>query len=424
MRSRADRERVEWLLRAGALALLVVALVRLILAGTASGTPSVHVRAEGGLEAGARDSLAALARSGARVTWSGAVAALAVASEPVRDPSARTRIAVAGEAAATLGDSLGALDSLAAGGGALTTSGLAGPVRVLMVAGTEAGGAAGRAARTAASTRPPLGARVGRVLVLGRLGWETKFTIAALEEAGWLVDARLRLADTLRITQGGSAPLSLATHAAVIVLDTAVGAQAGAIARFVRSGGGLVLAGDAAGAPAFAALAPARAGATEEGERDAFDRDEPKHALPFRPLVSLRADAVPLERRDDAVAIAARRLAAGRVVQVGYDETWRWRMQAERDGPAAHRAFWNQLVATAAAAVPSSTADTARAGSAPIVRTFDEAPLAALVQRLGPAVADAPATRPVPSSLPAWSGAVALLLLLAEWASRRARGAA
>ena len=47
MRSRADRERVEWLLRAGALALLVVALVRLILAGTASGTPAVHVRAEG-----------------------------------------------------------------------------------------------------------------------------------------------------------------------------------------------------------------------------------------------------------------------------------------------------------------------------------------------------------------------------------------
>lgn len=420
MRSRADRERVEWLLRAGALALLVVALVRLILAGTASGTPAVHVRAEGGLEAQARDSLAALARGGARVTWSGSVAALAVASEPVRDPSARTRIAVAGEAAATLGDSLGALDSLAAGGGALTTSGLAGSVRVLMVAGPEANGAA----RTAASTRPPLGARVGRVLVLGRLGWETKFTIAALEEAGWLVDARVRLADTLRITQGGSAPLSLATHAAVIVLDSAVGAQAAAITRFVRSGGGLVLAGDAAGAPAFAALAPARAGAAAEGERDAFDRDEPKHALPFRPLVSLRADAVPLERRDDAVAIAARRIAAGRVVQVGYDETWRWRMQAERDGPAAHRAFWNQLVATAAAAVPSSTADSARAESGANARTFDEAPLAALVQRLGPAVADAPPSRPVPSSLPAWSGAVALLLLLAEWASRRARGAA
>ena len=153
MRSRADRERVEWLLRAGALALLVVALVRLILAGTASGTPAVHVRAEGGLEAGARDSLAALARSGARVTWSGAVAALAVASEPVRDPSARTRIAVAGEAAATLGDSLGALDSLAAGGGALTTSGLAGPVRGMDSSRLATAAGSGGVSRGSASMR-------------------------------------------------------------------------------------------------------------------------------------------------------------------------------------------------------------------------------------------------------------------------------
>lgn len=404
MRSAADaRRRLELVLRGAAVALLALVLVRLVLASTARGAAVVHVRAEGGLPVQARDSLAALARSGQRVSWSGTVAPLAAMSEPVRDPSSRTRIAVAGGEAAVLEDSLGPLDSLAAGGGSLTTSGLAGLVRV-------------SAQRTEARTAPAPGAAPGRVLVLGRVGWEAKFAVAALEEAGWTVDARLWLSDSLRITQGATAP-SLATHAAVVVLDSALGADAAAITRFVRAGGGLVLSGRGARSGALAALAPARAGAEEAGERDAFERDEPRHALPFHPLERLRDDAVALERRDAATAIAARRVAAGRVVQSGYAETWRWRMQAERDGPGGHRAFWNQLVATAAAAPRAAPVATPS-------RRSDEAPLAALVQRLGAPVADAPPTPPAVPTIPAWLGPLALLLLLAEWASRRARGAA
>jgi hypothetical protein len=403
------RRRVEGVLRGAAIALLVVVLVRMILASTADGASAVHVRAEGGLTVQARDSLAALARSGQRVTWSGSVSPIAAASEPVRDPSARTRIAVAGTAA-VLNDSLGPLDSLGTGGGSLTTSGLAGAVRV-------------SAERTEARTLPTLGPAPGRVLVLGRVGWESKFVVAALEEAGWTVETRLRLSDSLRITQGGGDP-AIATHAAVVVLDSALGADAAAITRFVRAGGGVVLSGAGARSSALAALAPASAGAEVAGESDAFERDEPRHALPFRPLTRLRADAVLLERRDDAAAIAARRVQAGRVVQSGYAETWRWRMQAERDGPSGHRAYWNQLVATAAAAPRAVATVPTSAAPAAAARSSDEAPLAALVQQLGAPVTDAPPTAPTIPSIPAWLGALVLLLLLAEWASRRARGAA
>ena len=57
-------------------------------------------------------------------------------------------------------------------------------------------------------------------------------------------------------------------------------------------------------------------------------------------------------------------------------------------------------------------------------RYCDEAPRAALTQRLGPRTPDAPAPSPRSPALPAWLGALVLLLLLGEWASRRARGRA
>jgi len=46
----------------------------------------------------------------------------------------------------------------------------------------------------------------------------------------------------------------------------------------------------------------------------------------FRSINSLRPDVVLLERRGGAVAIAARRVAAGRVVQLGDEDTWQGRM--------------------------------------------------------------------------------------------------
>ena len=256
------------------------------------------------------------------------------------------------------------------------------------------------------------------MFVLGRVGWEAKFTIAALEEDGWEVDARLRLSDALRVTQGASRMPAPGTHSVVVALDTVLGADAAQLTRFVRAGGGLVLSGEAAAAPAFAALAPARNATRVTGEPDAFDAGEPLHALPLLPLTTLRADAVVLQRRDAVVAVAARRVAAGRVVQSGVEESWRWRMQGGASGAREHRAWWTRLVSAAAGSAPSGPA-------APATRAADaSAPRASLVHQLGHAVASAPIIPSDPHPLPAWLGALTLILLVAEWASRRARGAA
>ncbi len=403
MRSPADR-RVGWE-RAGrgaALAILVLALLRVLLSRGDGAALVVHVDAQGEVSVRARDSLAARARAGDAVTWSGDVAALATAAEPVRDPRALTVIAAVSDGVLALGDSLGAIDSLPAGGGAITASGLRGAVRV-------------SAGRTGASVLAPSTVTPGRVLLLGRVGWESKFTVAALEEAGWSVDVRLRLSDRARVTQGAAPTQPANAHAVVVALDTVLGADAAALTRFVRAGGGLVLAGEASAAPSLAASMPARAGARVEGEPGAFDADEPLRALPMRPLQSMRAEGVVLERRDRTVAVAARRFASGRVVQAGYEETWRWRMQGGASGARDHREWWSRLVAAAAPA----NSDPHSTGA-----NVESAPRAALVHRLGPSVLAAPTTPSPPRALPAWLGAITLVLLVAEWASRRARGAA
>ena len=419
MRSPAER-RIPWERGARGLALAIVVLVllrvvwRAALTRDVSSAPTVHVDVTGELTAQARDTLVARARAGDAVTWSGDVAAIAAVAEPVRDPSARTIISAVSDGALALSDSLGAIDSLPAGGGAVTASGLRGDVRV-------------GEGRTGARAATPAAMLPGRVLVLGRVGWESKFAIAALEEAGWSVDARLRLSDTMHVTQGDPRTRAFEAHAVVIALDTLLGAEATALMRFVRTGGGLVLSGEAVAAPAMATIAPARPGARVEGAQGAFDADAPQRALPLRPLESLRPDAVVLERRDGIIAVAARRLVGGRVVQAGYDETWRWRMQGGASGARDHREWWSQLVATAAAAsAPSKVGDDAlvRSADRSTGSTDGSAPRATLVQRLGPPVPAAPPTPSAPRALPVWLGILTLTLLVAEWASRRARGAA
>jgi hypothetical protein len=131
------------------------------------------------------------------------------------------------------------------------------------------------------------------------------------------------------------------------------------------------------------------------------------------PLEGLRGDAVPLSTRGALLTVAARREGAGRVLQAGFDETWRWRMQGGADAVAAHRAWWSRMVASVAAA-PLPPADESPAA--------EGAPLARLVDALGPAVAIAPDASG-PHRLPGWLLPAILLCLLAEWASRRWRGA-
>lgn len=392
--------------RAVAFALLALTLWRVVAATGAADAPRVHAALGGGVDARTRDSLAALAGAGARVTWSGAIAPVAAMAEPVREPAAGWRVSVVSREAAALGDSLGPLDSLDAGGGTLIATGVRGAL-------TATEGA------TTARALPADTAALGRVLVLGRAGWESKFVIAALEEQGWLVDARLRVGAGIDVTQGGATTPSLARHAAVVVLDTAVGREDAAIQRFVRAGGGLVLAGEGTAAPSIQSLLPARVVRVEPAETRDFAGHEPTHALPLHALGALRPDAVLLESRDGTPAVAARRVGAGRVVQMGYTETWRWRMQAESRGVEEHRAYWSRLVGTAAAASFAP-----RAGDAVTDAGADAAPLALTVAALGPA-SDAPArAAPRGPALPLWMVALILALLVAEWASRRTRGAA
>jgi hypothetical protein len=400
MRSPGERRRPwERAARAGALVLLAVALWRAAGAWRAGDPAAVHAALGGDAAPATRDSLAALAGAGMRVTWSGEPAAVAAMAERVREPTAGWRVSVVSDGAVSLGDSIGLIDSLAPGGGTLTTAAVRGAITV-------------RQADTRASAAVAGDVALGRVLVYGRAGWESKFVIAALEEQGWLVDARLRVGGDVQVTQGAVRVPDIARHAAVVVLDTAVGAEAAAIVRFVRAGGGLVMAGEGAGARALAVLAPARVVRVEPPETRAFEGHEPLHALPLHVLGALRDDAVPLGEREGAPAVAARRVGAGRVVQMGHADTWRWRMQAEEGGVREHRAFWSRLVGTVAGAtgVPAAVAG------------LDPAPLALTLHALGPASAAPPRPHSRGPALPFRLAPLLLALLVAEWASRRTRG--
>ncbi len=422
MPSRAEslraRVRVEGLLRGAALAALVVALAAAVWQrrDREDAAPVEHVELSGTVAARQRDSLAALLRAGRNLSWSGPVASVMAVAEAQREPSARWRVAAVGDAALALRDSLGAIDSLPSAG-ALTTEPTLGAVQV-----DEAG--------TIAEAPAPLPRAPRAVLVLGRAGWEPRFVITALEEAGWRVEARLDLGRGRDVRQG-VARLDRARFDVAIVLDSASALRDGAMLRqFVAAGGGLILAGEAAGSEAAALrpLLPARATELEAAETRDFAGHEPTHALPLYALASLRDDAVLVEHREGTPAIVARRVGAGRVVQMGYAETWRWRMQGEDRSVEEHRAFWSRLAASVATGDPTP-ARTAGANASAAVSIAEptaalrSAPRAALVQALGP---ERPAPRgvtPTRVDFPWWLAPIILLALMFEWTSRRRRGA-
>lgn len=353
-----------------------------------------------------------------------ALAPLAVAVEAVADPARPLRVLVAAPAGTEveLRDALGVLDTLRAtvAGAELVGTALASPVT---------------AARPRVAARAPVpdSLALRPLLVLGRAGWESKFTIAALEERGWKVIARISVAPDVDVVQGAIPPLDTARLSAVIALDETAAPLAPAIARYVRSGGGLVLALDASRLPALAAIAPARAGAALPVASDQLAGAEARRGLPLHALTALRDDALALENRGDVVAVAARRAGAGRVVQLGYGESWRWRMAGPDGAPEAHRAWWAALVAgvastgAASATVPeAATPDSAHAMPQQRAAMLDDAPLARLIAAVGtptptPAPAASRAAAPA-DPLPWWALAVAVAALLGEWASRRLRG--
>ena len=430
MRSRVDwRAVLEWALRVGSLALLAWMIWLSTAARRAAGehrvassatledslaawtldprAESLHVALDELPRREERAWLAALRRDGAAVSWSSrATIPIALVVEALNDPAGGVRASLAGPTGARIvvSDSLGVLDTVVMAGPSAS-------LRARAALGAARASASGPGA--SAALRDSLVQR--EVAVLGRAGWEAKFIIAALEESGWRVSARLAVAPDIFVRQG-SVKLDTGSTGVVVALDSTAARDARAIERYVRSGGGLVLAGDAARSSAFARVAVGRVGTRVSSAAVSFSDSAPRRALGFYPISTPAEEAVPLESRDGALAVGARRVGAGRVVQLGYDESWRWRLQGGRASPGEHRAWWSAVVGSAAYRAARTLALHGEA--------LDPAPLAAAYSALGAPVAPERAAQ-ARSSAPAlrgWMLLALLAMLLAEWTSRRLRG--
>lgn len=374
---------------------------------TAAAPPRVHVSLDVAPIPAERDWLRALRHAGTPATWNGdGIPALAIEAAPVASPQGGTMLWITAPRGSRveLTDAVASIDTVTsvAGGASVFAPIVTGPVRATVDAQS-----ASAAVRDVVLPR--------HVLVLGRATWEAKFVISALEEAGWRVDARLSVAPGIDVTQGMARTPDTARHAAVVVLDAPSGSTSGAIARYVRAGGGAILSGTSASAASLAEIAGGRVGLRIRPLSIAFADDAPRRALGFL-AIAPRSDGIVLEERDGRIAAVARRADAGRVVQIGYDETWRWRLAGGATALDAHRGWWSGLVSSVAyrAATPAAR-----------VSRDDDAPRARLVDALGPPAAAAPAV----AMRARWAPSPVLLfvlmatLLLAELASRRLRGA-
>ena len=350
--------------------------------------------------------LGALAGAGSAVRWSGDLAPVMIDAQPVASPAGGTKVLVAAPTGSSVvvSDDVGMIDTLRAlnYGAALTLNSVAGRL-------------SGRVKGSAASTIPRDSLALHKLLVIGDAGWESKFVTAALEEEGWKVDAFIRVAPGVDVTQGSAALLDTTRYSAVIALDGAASPYANRIIEYARTGGGVILAPQAA---SLDAMTPLRAGAVSRATSEArANQSGGTVNLALAPITALRNDAVAIDKRSGAVAIAARRIWAGRVMQLGYEDTWRWRMGGGDGAVRDHRIWWTGLVSNVAHAprVPRATA----------VTSTDEAPLAGLVAAIGPRVSTAAiANLSTNTSDPnAWLLVLLVLALLGEVTSRRLRGA-
>jgi hypothetical protein len=426
MRSRA--ERIEWGLHVVALAGVAWAIWLCVPAGvttrtevagpgemraalarwsTTGGASAVHARFEtvpGGME---RDWLRALRGAGVRVTWEprndASLVATAVSAEPIADPRGVVSVVVAAPPGApvTIGDRLGAVDSARVPAGGIVAFRVPEPV-----IGVRA---------TVGMVQATVGAIdslvMRRVLVLAHGGWEGKFVARALRDEGWPVDVRFVVSPKHDVVSSRSFLVDTGLYAAVVVVDSGAAGQASTLARYVASGGGLIAGPRDAGAVPSLAVGPSAP--VERGMAELPDT-APWRGLALAPVTRLVSGAVVLERRDSLVTVAARRVGRGRVLQIGYPDTWRWRMGAGDGGAAGHRSWWARMVA-GVAYVPAI-------GRAPIAAA-DPAPLATTIDRLGPPSGAPAGARSGPErGPPPWVFAVIVLALVAEWASRRLRG--
>ena len=418
----ADRRTLEWSLRiiaAAAMVWLVIGTFStrekprgiVVDAGDAAGAinswiidppaDTIGIRLDRSLDREIRDYLKALGSNGSAIAWvNEGVDPVMIDGEALQDPAggAVIRVMTGDTTVITLSDSLGLLDSLRLGPSGMT-------VRLPVYSGALSV----RAGTTLARVNPGATRAMKSVVVLGMAGWESKFTVRALEERGWSVESRIGIAPRLATVQGQPLPLDTARHAAVIALDSSAAPYAGAILRFVRDGGGLVL-GEAATA-SLRGAAPAGLASLVRPARARIDGNDFLNQLAFRPLAPLREGAVGLEERNDRLTVAAWRSGAGRVIQIGYRDTWRWRLEGTGNAVADHRSWWAGLVAAVASRPLEVT-----------VRGSDPAPVASFIQEFGPPTS-LPSTQ---SALVVWPVLLTVFLLsvFAEWLSRRLRGMA
>jgi hypothetical protein len=310
-----------------------------------------------------RDWTAALPGAGSPISWESSLGEMGISVEPIADPKGTSRIWISAPSGSrvALADSLGVMDSAVVRkiGSSAGPFGVHGDVHAAL-RGTTAISSLG----DSLVIRP--------VLILGRAGWEGKFLAASLEEYGWKVDARLFVSPGNEVVQGSPAAIDTSRYAAVVVLDSSASRYAAAIDQYVRRGGGLVAVGEGASLRAFAAILPGETG--NELPSENFTATNARAALTLRPLFNLKSDAIPLERRGTRIAIAARRIGKGRVIQVGYVDAWRWRMEGRGDPVEDYRNWWASVVSGAAYA-PRIARDS--------VRSADPAPVATLVGALG-----------------------------------------
>ncbi|HUQ18681.1 MAG TPA: hypothetical protein VM099_03630 [Gemmatimonadaceae bacterium] len=369
--------------------------------------PQIHVSLDNTSSPIERDWMRALAAAGSRVTWNGNLPALMIAAAPAASPAGGTRVRVAAPDGSNVivRDDVGVVDTVRAQNAGASLA---------LTSESEATSASVNGSR--ASTRRSDSLRLGKILVIGNAGWESKFVTAALEEEGWKVDAFIKVAPDVDVTQGSIASIDTSRYSAVVAVDGGAAAYAGRIIEFVRNGGGLLLAPAAAVTDAMSALRPGAATRAPASSSTIQAAGSVTLAtLPLGPIASLRSDAVPLEKRASSVAIAARRIGAGRVLQSGYEDTWRWRMGGGANAMRDHRLWWSGLL--------SRVAYAPRISRAPIEAERNAAPLASLVAAVGqasPVAIQSSAQNAERWTL--WLFVLLSLSVLAMVASRRLRG--
>lgn len=372
----------------------------------------IHVAIDSIPSAPLRDWIAAFPGAGTETAWNGETPApSAVSVEPVADPQRPSRVWVATSPGARvqLSDELGPVDSASVDGhGAVfVLPRLEGRIRTTL----DGHGLATNALRDSVSIKS--------ALVVGMAGWEGKFIAAALEEHGWEVDARFAVAPSGDVEQGpAQIRLDTARYSFVVAMDSVIRRYADQLPRYVGQGGGLIVLGEASSVPGLESLLPARWGIpTRPVDFRPETADDPRRSFALGDLYNLKEGALALEMRDDDIAIAAWRFGDGRVIQIGYLDTWRWRMAGlDDDAVESHRLWW--------AALASGVAYAPRFDRT-VTEEVEPTPRATLVETIGapaPAELELASMLDDPRLLPLLFGAAVGLLFL-EWMSRRLRGA-